>query len=182
MSAGNRKRRGRDPGGWRALCLEPGAARACLRETGSLTARLRLSGPVIVQLLRQELDRPQPDERRVLRLAAGRIAPMREVVLRIQGHASVYAHTVGNSAALEMLRRAGRRPLATVLFTDPRVRAGPLYHRSLDARHPLYRAAAAWCEGIVPCRLPARRALFARGAARLLVTEVFLPFTWRRST
>lgn len=72
---------------------------------------------------------------------------------------------------------AGRRPLATVLFTDPRVRPGPLRYRQLDARHALYRAAIAWCEGAPPHRLTARCALCARGAARLLVTEVFLPWS-----
>ncbi|MDZ4251773.1 MAG: chorismate lyase [Sulfuritalea sp.] len=175
MRPRNRKSRGRDAGGWLALCTEHGAARAWLRETGSLTARLRLSGPVSVQLLLQGLRRPQRDERRVLQVAAGRVAPVREVVLRVAGRVAVYAHTAANRAALILLRRAGRRPLASVLFADPRVKAGPLYYRQLDARHPLHRAAASWCEGPAPNRLPARRALFARGPARLLVTEVFLP-------
>jgi chorismate-pyruvate lyase len=160
MKPGSRKHRGCDAGGWRALCLEHGAASAGLREAGSLTARLGLGGPVGVQLLR---------------LVASRRAPVRDVVLRVGSRAVVYAHTVGNPAALKILRHAGRRPLATVLFTDPRVAAGPLYYRSLDARHRLYRAARPWCDGVPPRSLPARRALFARGTARLLVTEVFLP-------
>lgn len=175
MRPGNRKTRGRDRGGWRALCTERGAARAWLREAGSLTARLRQDGPTTMQVLRQGLRLPLRDERRVLHLAAGRRAPVREVVLRVDDRVVVYAHTVANAAALKLLRRAGRRPLATVLFTDPLVKAGPLYYRGLDARHALQRAAVAWCEDGVPRRLPARRALFARGAARLLVTEVFLP-------
>jgi len=185
----NRKTRGRDAGGWLALVgvlsgvpsakpgAEAGAAREWLRATGSLTARLQQSGPTTVHLLRQGLYQPHRDERRVLHLPAGGVAPVREVVLRVAGRLAVYAHTVANRAAWKLLRRAGRRPLATVLFADPRVKAGPLYYRQLDARHPLYRAAALWCEGAVPRRLPARRALFARGTARLLVTEVFLP--WR---
>lgn len=173
----NRTTRGRDAGGWLALCTQRGPARAWLRETGSLTARLQRSGPTAVQLLRQGLRPPQRDERRVLNLPAGRVAPVREVVLQVDGRAAVYAHTAANRAALKLLRRAGRRPLATVLFTDPRVTAGLLYYRQLDARHPLHRAAAAWCAGAAPRRLPARRALFARGAARLLVTEVFLPWS-----
>lgn len=183
QALGNRKTRGRDAGGWLALSALPGAEcggmrgvpRAWLRETGSLTARLQQRGPVTVQLLRQGLHRPQRDERRVLKVAAGRVLPVREVLLRIDGRVAVFAHTAANRAAWTLLRRAGRRPLATVLFTDPRVKAGPLYFRQLDRRHALYRAAAAWCGGTPPLRLPARRALFARGAARLLVTEVFLP-------
>lgn len=183
MRQANRKSRGRDAGGWPALGgvggAERGAVRAWLRETGSLTARLQEHGPTVVQLLQQGLRRPQRDELRVLHLAAGRLAPVREVVLRVAGRVAVYAHTAANRAAWTLLRRAGRRPLATVLFTDPRVTAGPLYYRQLDRRHPLYRAAATWCQGAPPSRLPARRALFARGAARLLVTEVFL--SWESS-
>jgi chorismate--pyruvate lyase len=175
MKLKNRKTRGRDPGGWPALCTERGTASVWLRETGSLTARLRQSGLTTMQLLRQGMHRPGRDERRVLSLRLGRLTTVREVVLRVDDQVVVYAHTVANPAALKLLRRAGRRPLATVLFTDPKVKAGPLYYRQLDARHPLYRAATAWCAHGVPSRLPARRALFARGAARLLVTEVFLP-------
>ena len=190
MRLRNRKARGRDAGGWLALigvlsCVpsgkpgaEPGVARAWLRATGSLTARLQQSGPTTVQLLRQGLFQPPRDERRVLHLPVGGVTLVREVVLRVQGRVAVYAHTVANRAALKLLRRAGRRPLATVLFADPRVKAGPLYYRRIDARHPLHRAATAWCGGAVPRRLAARRALFTRGAARLLVTEVFLP--WAR--
>ncbi len=175
MTPRNRKSRGCDGRGWRALCTERGAAGAWLRETGSITRRLQHSGTTIVRLLCQELRRPLDDERRVLQLRAGRVVPVREVVLSVQDRAVVYAHTAANPAALRLLRRVGRRALATVLFTDPRVVAGPLYYRHLDARHALYRAAASWCEDRVPRRLAARRALFARGAARLLVTEVFLP-------
>ena len=177
----NRKARGRDAGGWQASCVERGPARAWLLETGSLTARLQQCGPTTVQLLWQGLRKPRRDELRVLRPGATRVAPVREVVLRVQGQVAVFAHSVANRAALKLLRRAGRRSLATVLFTDPRVVAGPLFFRQLDARHPLYRAAAAWCHGVAPPRLPARRALFARGAARLLVTEVFLPSSSARA-
>jgi chorismate--pyruvate lyase len=177
----NRKIRGHDAGGWPALSgvgnAEPGTAHTWLRATGSLTACLQQTGPTTVELLRQGLYRPHPDERRLLHLPAGRVAPVREVVLRVAGRVAVFAHTVANRAALKLLRRAGRRALATVLFTDPQVMAGPLFFRQLDARHPLHRAAAPWYEGVTPRRLSARRALFSRGAARLLVTEVFLPWS-----
>jgi chorismate--pyruvate lyase len=175
MKMRNRKTRGRDRGGWPAFLGESGPTSAWLRETGSLTARLRQSGLTTMQLLHQGMSRPGRDERRVLSLRLGRLTTVREVVLHVDDHVVVYAHTVANPAALKLLRRAGRRPLATVLFTDPKVKAGPLHYRRLDARHPLSRAATPWCAAGLPSRLPARRALFARGAARLLVTEVFLP-------
>jgi chorismate lyase len=177
MRLRKRRMRGCDAGGWLAFCGAPGALRAWLRESGSLTACLQRHGETTVQVLRQGLQLPGEDERRVLSLAAGHVVPVREVVLRVQGRVAVYAHTAANRAAWRLLHRAGGRPLATVLFADPRVKAGPLRYRSLDARHALYHAAAKWGEGVVPPRLAARRALFALGAARLLVTEVFLPWS-----
>lgn len=92
MRLKHRKARGRDAGGWLAHCTEPGVARVWLREAGSLTARLH---------------RPLRDETRQLHLAAGQVAPVREVVLRVAGRAAVYAHTVANDAAFKLLRRAG---------------------------------------------------------------------------
>ena len=175
MTPRNSKSRGCDGRGWRALCSERGAAGAWLRETGSLTRRLQQSGTIAVRLLCPELRRPLGDERRMLHLPASRVVPVSEVALGVQDRAVVYAYTAATPPALRLLRRVGRRALATVLFTDPRVVAGPLYYRHLDARHALYRAAAAWCEDGVPRRLATRRALFVRGAARLLVTEMFLP-------
>jgi IS30 family transposase len=93
----------------------------------------------------------------------------------VAGH-SMRSVTTRLGRAPSTISRAGRRAMATVLLTDPRVTAGPLYYRQLDARHPLHHAAAAWCEGVPPRRLPARRALFSHGSARLLVTKVYLPW------
>jgi chorismate--pyruvate lyase len=183
-----------DAGGWLPLLpldLRPGVAghsarkaglAQCLRESASLTAHLQRFGATQVIRVRQTRARPNRDEAWFIGAPgssrSGRSVMVREVVLTVDGVPWVFAHTLANRAAIRLLRRAGRKALAVVLFTDPQVSAGPLQYRRLDVRHPLYRAAQPWCgdypSGTSPT-LMARRALFTRGAARLLVTEVFLP-------
>ena len=191
-----RRVRGVDAGGWVALpplAQRRGPAGKLLGTRGSLTAALRQYGTTTVTVLRQGLARAHRDEvglldpRRTLRLM------VREVVLHVDGQPWVFAHTLANPPAQRLLRRAGRRPLATVLFTDPKVIASGLHYRRLPADHALMHSAnavpapgdfilpAAMTEGnpCGTCGLTARRALFIRGAARLVVTEVFLTQTQR---
>jgi chorismate--pyruvate lyase len=64
--------------------------------------------------------------------------------------------------------------LGATLFADPRIVRGPVLLAEVDRRHPLWRKAARVLPGLPP-RLWARRSVFRRGPARLLVTELFLP-------
>jgi chorismate--pyruvate lyase len=149
-----------------------------LAEPGSLTAALQRSGRVTVAVLSQAMSQPHADERPVLNARAQRRHLVREVVLRVDGTPCVFAHTVANGAAQRLLARAGGRPLATVLFADPQVKLMSLYYRRLDERHPLFAKASSVLASPKVSRsqkaFDARRALFVRGRARLLITEVFL--------
>ena len=153
-----------------------------LRESASLTARLQTFGATKVARVRQCRAVPNRDERWFFgtstRRPVNQTLMLREVVLKVDAVSWVFAHTLANAAAMRLLRRAGRNALAVVLFTDPQVNAGSLHYRRVDKRHPLYRAARQWfgdSSERQPLCLMARRALFTCGAARLLVTEVFLP-------
>lgn len=193
-----RRVRGSDSGGWAALPplkWRYGALGKLLGTRGSLTAALRQHGDTTVTVLHQRLGRANRDERGLLGAGCRRRVMVREVVLHVDGQPWVFAHTVANLPAQRLLRRAGRRPLATVLFTDPKVIASGLHYRQLPAAHALSLGANAVLPGSVTrprsgpagmakpglsdaegdtCGLPARRALFIRGRARLVVTEVFL--------
>ena len=194
----DRRAHSMDGGGWLPMLpldLRPGVSSdflrskimsAWLRESGSLTARLQRYGTTRVMRVRQTRAVPNRDERWFLGVNKSRQANqslmIREVVLTVDSVPWVFAHTLANAPAMRLLRRAGRNALAVVLFTDPQVSAGPLQYHRVDVRHPLYRAAQTWCGDTTdgkptgkPLALMARRALFTRGAARLLVTEVFLP-------
>ena len=179
-----RRVRGVDAGGWAALpplALRRGALGKLLGTRGSLTAALRQHGTTTVTVLRQRPARAHRDEVRLLDPRPQFRLMVREVVLHVDGQPWVFAHTLANLPAQRLLRRAGRRPLATVLFTDPKEIASGLHYRRLPAGQALSKGASAvspapMTEGNPSGAwgLAARRALFVRGPARLVVTEVFL--------
>ncbi|MBA3903463.1 MAG: chorismate--pyruvate lyase [Rhodocyclaceae bacterium] len=153
--------------------------RAWLADEGSLTARVASRcRKFSVALVRQELTRPNRDELRLLGLTRRESAWVREVVLKADGRPVVFAHSVlpreNVRGAWRLFAGMGGRPLGAALFADPRIERAPLQFRRLDARHPLWQAAAR-IVGRVRGELWARRSLFFRRGKPLLVTEVFLP-------
>jgi chorismate--pyruvate lyase len=125
---------------------------------------------------------------------------LREVVLSVDGVACVAAHSIAPLAASagvwRAMRALGTRPLAELLYTDPTVRRSRLVSRVLTPQAPLYRRAvdalrssrpaAADLPGRLPGALPvrwparlvARRSVFTRGGAPLMVSECLLPGLW----
>lgn len=161
----------------------PMLAEAPLREwlidRGSLTARIRArcSG-FAVDVLDQRTAAVPPDEARLIGVMPPQRALVREVVLRCHGRPLVYAHSVLAPMHVRgpwrLVSGLGARPLGAVLFTDRTIERRPLAFRRLGRHHPLY-CAATRVLGDAPTALWARRSLFLRGRAPLLVTEVFLP-------
>jgi chorismate lyase len=150
-----------------------------LTTPGSLTARLRQHCPQFnVERLRQGHARPFNDEGAVIGLPRPAYALVREVVLRCGERPLVFAHSITPLDALDGAWREivglGNRPLGDALFSNPRIQRQALAFARIDARHPLYRAAAKHLE-IAPQTVWARRSLFLLHNAPLLVSEVFLP-------
>ncbi len=150
-----------------------------LTDRGSLTARIIDHFPNF-NLVRvcQLLQTPHRDECRHLDFRRGEIAVVREVLLRSGGTPLVFAHSVAARRDLvgvwRGLSRLGSRPLAEMLFHDPTMLRLPMEYKKIDARHVLYRRAAA----LTPVNaksLWARRSVFLKNDRPLLVTEVFLP-------
>lgn len=158
-----------------ASCDSP--LRSWLGEPDSLTARCqRLSSVFRVRLLRYGKGRALADE-----AVSGQVshAPawIREVLLECDGRPVIFAHTTLSTIARGRLNRwmagLGSRSLGSLLFSHPGFRRGGIEYLRLDARHPLYRRAAAY--GEVGPTLWARRSLHRLGGQQVLVTEVFLP-------
>ena len=150
-----------------------------LLDRGSLTRRIQLRCDRFqVELLSQCITALDRDERAISGVRAGARCVMREVSLNCGQRAVVFAHSVAARRALRgpwrMLATLGARPLGAALFADPRVKRHALRFRQLGPRHELYRRACRLLEHPPAC-LWARRSLFVRRGARLLVTEVFLP-------
>jgi chorismate--pyruvate lyase len=162
------------------LAVQRRALRSWLLTGGSLTARLVAhSGEFRVQKLHQRGALCLADEARAIGLARKGRVWEREVLLRCDGVPVVFAHTVvpvsASAADWPLFSALGERSLGSTLFSDPRVRRGPLEFARLNASHPLVRRVRREL-GLDP-GLPmlARRCLYRRRRGVLLVTEVFLP-------
>ena len=209
-SPGSRPARGADrgdiqAGAHRATYLNGSAAqrralRSWLLTGGSLTARLVAhSSAFRVQKLHQRSALCLADEARAIGLRRPGRVWEREVLLRCDGVPVVFAHTVvpvsANASDWPLFSALGERSLGSTLFSDPRVRRGPLEFARLGAGHPLVRRicrelglgadpaqqgagepGSGLAAGLKPgMSLLARRCLYRRRRGVLLVTEVFLP-------
>ncbi|MFM0505652.1 chorismate--pyruvate lyase family protein [Paraburkholderia caffeinilytica] len=169
---------------WRVAPL-PGfsaAQKDWLTRGGSLTAHLRTLGVVAVRVTREAVALPWADEHAALGLVPRAPVWVREVVLSVDGVPFVAAHSVAPLAASvgvwQATRRLRTRPLAELLYSDSSVARSSLVSRRLTARHPLYRLAAREIDGMPPHALVARRSVFERHGAPLMVTECMLPALW----
>ena len=169
---------------WRVAPL-PGfsaAQKDWLTRGGSLTAHLRALGAVAVRVTREGVALPWADEHAALGLRMRSPVWLREVVLSVDAVPFVAAHSVAPLAASvgvwQATRRLRTRPLAELLYSDSGVARSALVSRRVTARHPLYRLAAREVDGMPPHALVARRSVFERHGAPLMVTECFLPALW----
>jgi len=168
---------------WQALTPARGGLRRWLQASGSLSARLAATGHTFgVQVLAQGRQPLTLDEARALGLGRRRSGYAREVLLRVDGQPMVFARSVtahtASVGAWRSLRGLGSRPLADVLFRRSGIVRAPLAYRQLKRQSPLQRhVAGRWQSATgMPLgtqALSARRSVFTRHGAALLVMEVF---------
>ncbi len=153
-----------------------------LTRGGSLTAHLRALGTVRVRVTREAVDCAWPDECAALRVAQRTRVWVREVVLEVDGVPFVAAHSIAPLAASrgvwQAMRRLSTRPLAELLYADGTVARSVLVSTRLAPRHPLAVLARRQIAGCAPRALLARRSVFVRHGAPLMVTECMLPALW----
>jgi chorismate lyase len=172
------------PGSWRIRPLPTFTAdqKDWLTRGGSLTAHLRELGHVTVGVTREAVSQPWPDEAAALQITSRTPVWTREVVLKVDGMPFVAAHSIVplsvSSGVWQAMRRLRTRPLAELLYSDRSVWRSPLTSRRIDARDPLYRLAARQMPLERPHAFVARRSVFVRQGAPLMVTECFLPALW----
>lgn len=160
--------------------------RAWLRRGDALTGHLRQYGPVRVRVHREAAVPADADEAAALGLPPGARVWMRIITLLMDGQAVVLARSVTpwrhRQATWRAMRSLGTLPLASILYHDPEVTRSGLASRALPPRHRLARLAAQL--GLVGAgsaqALLARRSVFVRRGAPLLIAECFLPAAWAR--
>ena len=164
------------------LLSAPPVLRDWLTTAGSLTARLKAHSHAFrVQCLHQRTARCLADEAAAIGLQRPGQVWEREVLLRCDNTAAVFAHTVvplsATASDWPLFGALGERSLGTTLFGDPLVRRSVLEFARLREGHPLAQRARAALggEAAQPNILYARRCLYRRRRGTLLVTEVFLP-------
>lgn len=170
---------GRDPfriAAWQA----PRAMRGWLTDDRSLTARIRARCERFsLRVVSQGKGRVLPDELAALGVQRHGRLWQREVLLIADGEPVVFARSLVTDttipSAWHLLRGLGGRPLAAVLFDDPRVARSALEAARLDGRDPRWHHAVAATGAAALPPLWARRSAFHRHGAPLLVTEIFLP-------
>ncbi len=160
-----------------------GGLRRWLQAAGSLSARLAATGQSFsVQVLDQGRQALSTDEAQALGAAHQRTGYVREVVLRVDGVPMVFARSVtmhANSLGVwRSVRGLGTRPLADVLFRRGGIRRAPLAFAKLPRSSRLQRHIEnSWMTATGAARahapLVARRSVFVRRGAALLVMEVF---------
>ncbi|KNH06420.1 Chorismate- pyruvate lyase [Candidatus Burkholderia brachyanthoides] len=153
-----------------------------LTRGGSLTAHLRTLGDVTVDVTREAVDTPLRDEWRALGITPRTPVWTREVALKVDGVAFVVAHSIvplaHSTGIWQSMRRLHTRPLAELLYSDSSVVRSVLVSRSITARHPLHRLATQQAD--VSYALVARRSVFERHGAPLMVTECMLDALWSK--
>jgi chorismate--pyruvate lyase len=147
------------------------------RQPGSLTARLARSGKVTVDVLASGWQAASADEAGALGLPrAGIRIYARLVCVRRDSQPAVLARSVttikGVRVCWKRLRQLGRQPLATLLWSDPRICRGPFEFAQLPAKDPLAQAIGHTATS------PARRSTFRRKGAPLVVMEAFIDLPW----
>ncbi|MDD5031020.1 MAG: chorismate lyase [Rhodoferax sp.] len=173
---------------WHRRNFGRGGLRRWLQAPGSLSARLAATGSQFsVQVLTQGHQALSVDEARALGQRQQRKGYAREVVLRVDGVARVFARSVtahtDSLAAWRSVRGLGTRPLADVLFKRSGITRAPLAFAKLMPVNTLQRrVAASWQSAtgsaVTARALSARRSVFVRRNATLLVMEVFVTDSW----
>ena len=151
-----------------------------IRDDSSLTHRVinACRGSFSVHVQGQYRARPLPSERRLLGTPVAEKMLIREVQLRCDHEAWVFARTLIPAATLRgrarRLARLGDRPLGALLFADPATERRRVEVGRLVPRHPLFAHAARHLDHR-PRALWGRRTLFVYAGRPLLVNEIFLP-------
>ncbi len=158
----------------------PAWLRHWLADSGSLTAKLMAHSKTFrVQRISQQRNTCWADEFDAIGLAKASKAHTREVLLRCDEVATVYAHTIlplsSTASQWPLFRTLGNKSLGSTLFGDPQVVRGALQFARLAPNHPAMRRAQALTGCITNHALFARRSLFYRRGGIMLVTELFLP-------
>lgn len=150
-----------------------------LTRSGSLTAALRQLGEVTLEIVKEGETRIDEHETLWLGVQAATKIWERDVILYVDAHPMIYAHTIvpytatHEKAAWQAIRHQGQQPLATLLYHDPAIHRAPFSWLRVHCPSPLQ---ATSYEKSAP--LWARYSRFTKEQQPLVVAEAFLAAFW----
>jgi|GEM_PF-149585 len=166
------------------LTLHP-ARRDWMERGGSLTARLCSLGTVTVKIQQECSESASAEDAVCLSIASGEAVWRRDICLLVDVEPMVVAYSVTplseSITNWKAMRQLGTRPLADILYGDRAVSRSRFSYRLVTPDDLLYRQASSACPELATQELWARRSLFVRNSAPLLVVECFLPGLWRKA-
>ena len=158
---------------------------AWLAHSGSLSARLGTLGRFSVAVVCEGEGLANREDGEAPSVETGALLWRRDVVLHVDDEAVGWgpsATPLGRSAnAWAAPAGLGTPPLGDILFDDATITRSALQFRVVRLADPLFPHAAPACRGGAAQRLWARRSVFIREHAPLVVAECFLPRLWDRA-
>ncbi|TAL88314.1 MAG: chorismate lyase [Candidimonas sp.] len=155
-----------------------------LSRPDALTAGLRQIGQVRLLVVREQADSLTTAEAWLLQLPPKSPIWMREIMMSIDGVASVVARSftplVASHGWWQGMRRLRARPLADMLYGNPQITRSAFFSRRLDSQQPFYATIKrSFSHQAPPAKmLLARCSVFWRARQPLVVAECFLPAFW----
>lgn len=157
-----------------------------LTRSGALTEGLRSLGALKLEVIDERSQQPAVDEALGLKMSPTKAAWIREVVMSIDGVPCILARSLtdlrASTGIWRGLRQLGNRPLADMLYNDPRVRRSPfeftLVRHTQGLAQALSNGPDLNATQAPRTALFARRSIFNFQVKRLLVSECFLPSFW----
>ena len=156
-----------------------------LTRPGALTAGLRRLGPVQLQVIREYAWGLAPHEAGLANLPDQSGAWIREIQMTVRNIPAVVARSFtplqASHGCWQGIRKLRTRPLADILYNDPRILRSAFLVARLPDRHPLAKLAQTACcsQAASHTSLLARCSVFWNNHQPLVVTECFLPDFWQ---
>ncbi|MEO6985263.1 MAG: chorismate lyase [Paralcaligenes sp.] len=150
----------------------------------ALTDGLRQIGLVRLQIVREQADSLNPTEAWLLGLPPKSPIWLREIMMSIDGIDSVVARSFTPLAAShgwwQGMRRLRTRPLADMLYSNPKITRSVFFSRRIDSQQPIYATIKRTFGRQAPPAevLVARCSVFWQSRQPLVVAECFLPNFW----
>jgi chorismate--pyruvate lyase len=151
---------------------------------GALTAGLRTLGQVQLQVVREYRSGLCHEEATLAGRLPGAAAWLREIRMSVDGITAVVARSYtplhASHSHWQGLRQLRTRPLADILYNDPKIARSSFRVARVGQRHALFRLASQVApDQTANCQtLPARCSVFWNNGQPLVVCECFLPRFW----